>query len=58
MGLGATVKTPRSNFHFRDLEMTPSGSSTDNGVSAIGFAVKVAYSKVPLFLLSDASCLR
>ncbi len=57
---------PRSNrldamldFHFRDLEMTPSRSSTDNGVSASGLAVKkVAYSKVPFFLLSDASFLR
>ncbi len=56
---------PRSNrlddmghFHFRDLEMTPSRSSADNGDSTIGLAVKVAYSKVPLFLLSDASFLR
>ncbi len=38
---------PRSNrlddtghFHFRDLEITPSRSSADNGVSTIGLVVE------------------
>ncbi len=29
------------DFHIRDLEMTPLRSSTDNGVSAIGLAIKI-----------------
>ncbi len=43
---------------FRDLDLNPSGHPRTKGLVPLGWPLKVAYSKVPLVLLSDASFLR
>ena len=57
-GLGATVEMICATFTFVTWKNPLKGHPPTTGLVPLDWPLKVAYSKVPLFLLSDASFLR